>query len=120
MSCSTGSVARSGPNGKLPRQMEFGVQITLQSIFQGHCKPPSGSGRGTASEAAEKFDKTAKSSPQALKRIRIFNDLTTRVNSCPSQNRPHRSFSAACSVVPPTVARNAGFRFCFKLGARSV
>jgi hypothetical protein len=37
-------------------------------------------------QAAEKIVEDAKSTPQALKRGHIFNDLTARVNSCPSQN----------------------------------
>ena len=41
---------------------------------------------GTAEQAAEKVVEGAKSTPQALKRGHIFNDLTARVNSCPSQN----------------------------------
>jgi len=53
-----------------------------------------------AKQAAEKLDKTARGSPQAQKRIRIFNGLAARRNhSCPSQSRPNRSFSAACKAA---------------------
>jgi len=48
MNCSTGSVTRSGPNGKLPRQMEFGGRITLPEHFQAYCKPTVGLGKGTS------------------------------------------------------------------------
>ena len=55
---------------------------------------------GTAEEAAEKLNRAPKSPSQALKRVSIFNDLTARVNSCPSQSHPNRSFSGACEAVP--------------------
>jgi len=41
-------------------------------------------GSDRAEEAAEELIEGAKSTPQALKRGHIFNDLTARVNSCPS------------------------------------
>jgi hypothetical protein len=41
---------------------------------------------GTTEQAAEKLAKRAKGSPRALKRRQIFNDLTARLKSCPSQN----------------------------------
>jgi hypothetical protein len=39
-----------------------------------------------AKEAAEKPAERTRSSPRALKARHIFEDLTARVNSCPSQN----------------------------------
>jgi hypothetical protein len=47
---------------------------------------------GTAEEAAEKVIERAKSTPQALKRGHILNDLAARVNSCPSQNPSESEF----------------------------
>src|SRR5208282_1987923 len=41
---------------------------------------------GTTKEAAEKVVERVRSTPQALKRGHIFDDLTARVNSRPSQN----------------------------------
>jgi hypothetical protein len=61
-------------------------------------------------EAAEELDKAAKKLTAGAKAQHIFNDLTARVNSCPSQNRPNRSFSAACEVVPfPKTCVNQSF-----------
>jgi hypothetical protein len=47
---------------------------------------------GTAEQAAEKVIESAKSTPQALKRGHILNDLAARVNSCPSQNPSESEF----------------------------
>jgi hypothetical protein len=41
---------------------------------------------------AEKRMDSAKSSPQALKRGHIFNDLVARVNSCPSRSQSESEF----------------------------
>jgi hypothetical protein len=40
----------------------------------------------TPEDVAEKLVADAKSTPQALKRGPIFNDLTARLKSCPSQD----------------------------------
>jgi hypothetical protein len=47
---------------------------------------------GTAEEAAETVAAVAKSVPQALKRGHIFNDLTARLKSCPSQTCANQKF----------------------------
>jgi len=51
---------------------------------------------GTTEQLAEKVVEDAESTPQALKRGHIFNDLTARVNSCPSRSMRSQSFSASC------------------------
>jgi len=55
---------------------------------------------GTTEEFAEKPEEHARSLPQALKRGFIFNDLTARMNSCPSRTCSNWSFSATSEVVP--------------------
>jgi hypothetical protein len=58
-------------------------------------------------QAAGKVAVGVRSTPRALKRERIFNLLTARLKSCPSQNplesdpktRPNQNFSARCEVV---------------------
>jgi len=61
-------------------------------------------------EAAGKLNQGREKLTAGAKAQRIFNDLTARVNLCPSQNRPNRSFSAACEVVPfPKTCVNQSF-----------
>jgi len=45
-----------------------------------------------AKQAAEKVAEGGKSTPRALKRGHIFNDLTARLKSCPSQNPRESEF----------------------------
>src|ERR1039457_2928294 len=46
----------------------------------------------SAEQLAEKVVEGARSTPQALKRGHIFNDLTARLKSCPSQNPSESEF----------------------------
>ncbi len=61
----------------------------------------------TAEQAAEKIDKAAKSSPQALKRDTFSTTYgTTKVVPFP-KHRANQSFSAACKAVPyPRLSKN--------------
>jgi hypothetical protein len=64
-------------------------------------------------EGAQKVVERARSIPQALKRGRIFNDLTARVNSCPSPFAEISSLSATSVRQPfptPIMRRLLGDR----------
>jgi len=65
-----------------------------------------GANCGATEEAAEESTKRAKGKPQALKRRHIFNYLTARLKSCPSQNPPNQTLPQPVKPSPVKASKS--------------